>query len=95
MKSWRFSMETALRPSHCINISTNAMPPGGPVCQYWSILTEMMSPALEKGALSSALGSLQGEVDYVNFLIHISSWDISTLLKHSRHNSFLPSGGGT
>src|SRR4030042_1154721 len=56
MKFFRFNMETALRASHWVDISTKANPLGWPVCLSFTILTDITSPASEKRALSS--GSL-------------------------------------
>jgi hypothetical protein len=48
----------------------------------------------EKGIEFSFAG-LGREVGYINLLIHLSSLEISILLNHSMHNSFLSMGGGT
>jgi hypothetical protein len=42
-----------------------------------------------------SFSGLEREISHENFLIHLSSLDISILLKHSMHNSFLSLGGGT
>ena len=102
MKSLLFSMETALRASHWVDISTKANPLRWPVCLSLTMLTDMTSPAREKRVFSSgSVASTERLATYIFLLILVfllidfSLQSFLYFLKHSIHNKVLSSGGGT
>jgi hypothetical protein len=70
-------METAIRASHWVDISTKANPPRFPSLP---VLDNLDRPDIsifgEKG-FEFRFAGLEREVGYINFLIHLSSLDIS------------------
>jgi hypothetical protein len=53
------------------------------------------TPGFGEEGFEFRFGGLVREVGYVDFLVHISSFDISAWVKHSTHSSFLSLGAGT
>ena len=88
-------METALRASHCVDISTKAIPLGWPVCLSADNLDRHDISSFGEKGFEFRFAGLEREVGYVNLLIHIFLLRYLYLLKHSIHNSFLSFGGGT
>jgi len=51
-------------------------------------------PGSGEKLLDSRLLGLGREVGHVNFPVHVTSFEVSVLLKHFMQMGFLPSGGG-